>query len=169
MSNAFEEGDAWFRTGDLMRKDAEGYYLLRRSHRDTFRWKGEDVSTTEVAAVLGAHPGVKEAAVYGVEVPGTDGRAGMASLVVDSAFDLGALHRTLAQELAPYARPLFIRLTRTMEITGTFKHRKVDLVEEGFDPSRVPDLLYFADPDAEAFVSLDTAVYQRITGGEVRI
>jgi fatty-acyl-CoA synthase len=89
--------------------------------------------------------------------------------VVDSDFELGALHQRLEEELAGYARPIFIRLQREMQITGTFKHRKVDLVEEGFDPDRISDLLYFRDPEEQAFVTLDRPVFERIVNGEVRI
>ena len=119
--------------------------------------------------MLGRHPGVREANVYGVEVPGADGRAGMASLVVDPDFDLQSLRGALHRELAPYARPLFIRLQQEMEITGTFKHRKVDLVKDGFDPERLDDRLYFDDPEQSAFVTLDPPLHQRITSGQVRI
>jgi fatty-acyl-CoA synthase len=169
LSNAFEKGDAWFRTGDLMRRDEQGYFYFVDRIGDTFRWKGENVSTSEVSAVLGTHPGVREANVYGVEVPGADGRAGMASLVVDPDFDLQSLRGALESELAAYARPLFIRLQPQMEVTGTFKHRKLDLVSEGFDPKRVRDRLYFADPESKRFVALDDSIYQRIVDGQVRI
>jgi fatty-acyl-CoA synthase len=169
LSDAFVAGDSWFRSGDLMRQDEEGYYYFVDRVGDTFRWKGENVSTSEVAEVLGGHPGVREANVYGVAVPGTEGRAGMASLVVDSSFNLGALHTCLPRELASYARPLFIRLQHEMPITGTFKHRKVDLVAEGFDPTKISDLLYFDDPERDAFVALDKAVYERISTGDLRI
>ncbi len=164
-----EPGDAWFRTGDLMRMDEDGYFYFVDRIGDTFRWKGENVSTNEVAEVLGRQPGVKEANVYGVTVPGADGRAGMASLVVDPDFDLKGLHDAVHRELATYARPLFIRLQREMQITGTFKHRKVDLVKEGFDPEAVPDLLYFDDPEERAYVTLDAAMNERIRSGQVRI
>lgn len=169
LSGAFEKGDSWFRTGDLMRYDEEGYFYFVDRIGDTFRWKGENVSTNEVSEMLGRHPGVREANVYGVEVPGADGRAGMASLVVDSDFDLRSLHEAVRRELAPYARPLFIRLQREMQITGTFKHRKVDLVDDGFDPAKIADLLYFDDPEQGAFVTLDRGVYERIGSGSVRI
>ena len=169
MHDVFEKGDSWFRTGDLMRCDEEGYFYFVDRIGDTFRWKGENVSTNEVSEVLGRQPGVREANVYGVDVPGADGRAGMASLVVDADFDLKRLREVIHAELAAYARPLFIRLQREMEITGTFKHRKVDLVKDGFDPEQIPDLLYFDDPEAGAFVTLDTATHQRIVGGQVRI
>ncbi len=169
LHDVFEKGDSWFRTGDLMRFDDEGYYYFVDRIGDTFRWKGENVSTNEVAEVLGRQPGVREANVYGVNVPGADGRAGMASLVVDPEFDLKSFREAIHRELAAYARPLFIRLQREMEITGTFKHRKVELVKEGFDPGRIPDLLYFDDPTEAAFMTLDTATYERITNGQVRI
>jgi fatty-acyl-CoA synthase len=169
LSGVFESGDAWFRTGDLLRRDKQGYFYFVDRAGDTFRWKGENVSTSEVATVLGGHPGVREANVYGVEVPGADGRAGMASLVVDSDFELQSLHGRLEGELASYARPLFIRLQQQMEITGTFKHRKLDLVAEGFDPGRVGDRLYFADPESKTFIPLDLPTHRRIVDGEVRI
>jgi fatty-acyl-CoA synthase len=169
LQNVFRKGDAWFRTGDLMRFDEDGFFYFVDRIGDTFRWKGENVSTHEVAEVLGRQPGVREANVYGVAVPGADGRAGMASMVVDSDFDLRSLRAALRQQLAPYARPLFIRLQREMEVTGTFKHRKVDLVKDGFDPARIADLLYFDDPEKGAFVPLDREVYERITSGRVRI
>jgi fatty-acyl-CoA synthase len=169
LHDAFAEGDAWFRTGDLMRFDEEGYFYFVDRIGDTFRWKGENVSTNEVAEVLGVQTGVREANVYGVEIPGADGRAGMASIVVDDAFDLRSLHDALEQELASYARPLFIRIQPEMEITGTFKHRKVDLVKDGFDPSQIPDQIYFADPKQGAFVRLDGDLYERITNGQVRV
>ncbi len=169
LHDVFEKGDAWFRTGDLMRCDEEGYYYFVDRIGDTFRWKGENVSTSEVAAALGRVPGVREANVYGVTVPGADGRAGMASLVVDGDFDLHSLHAGVRRELAVYARPLFIRLQSEMQVTGTFKHRKVDLVAEGFDPARISDRLYFDDPEKDAFVPLDGSVYERITAGQVRL
>jgi fatty-acyl-CoA synthase len=169
LHDAFEEGDSWFRTGDLMRYDEEGYFYFVDRIGDTFRWKGENVSTNEVAEVLGVQAGVREANVYGVEVPGADGRAGMASLVVDDSFDLRALHEALEQELATYARPLFIRIQPEMEITGTFKLRKVDLVKDGFDPGQISDQIYFAHPKEGAFVRLDPDLHEQITTGQVRV
>jgi fatty-acyl-CoA synthase len=169
LHDVFEKGDSWFRTGDLMRCDDEGYFYFVDRIGDTFRWKGENVSTSEVSEVLGRQTGVREANVYGVAVPGADGRAGMASLVVDNSFDLKRFREATHRELAPYARPLFLRLQQEMQITGTFKHRKVDLVKEGFDPERIPDLLYFDDPEQGAFIPLERPVYERILEGKVRI
>ena len=169
LRDVFEKGDSWFRTGDLLRADEDGYFYFVDRIGDTFRWKGENVSTNEVAEVLGRQQGVREANVYGVEVPGADGRAGMASLVVDNSFDLAAFREGVHRELASYARPLFVRLQQEMEITGTFKHRKVELRAEGFDPEAIPDLLYFDDPEAGAFVPLERPVHERILAGKVRI
>ena len=87
LRDVFEKGDCWFRTGDLMRRDAHGYFYFVDRIGDTFRWKGENVATSEVAEALGVVPGVAEANVYGVTVPGQDGRAGMAALVVGADFD----------------------------------------------------------------------------------
>src|SRR5207302_8978591 len=97
LRDAFEPGDAWFRTGDLMRKDEQGYFYFVDRIGDTFRWKGENVSTTEVTQMIAACPGVIDAVVYGVTVPGTEGRAGMAAVVVSSTFDLIAFRQGLAR------------------------------------------------------------------------
>ena len=168
LRDAFEPGDAWFRTGDLMRQDAEGYFFFVDRIGDTFRWKGENVSTGEVAAAISSCTGVIEANVYGVTVDGADGRAGMASLVVDESFDLKGLEGLLDLHLPAYARPLFLRLQPQFEITGTFKYRKVDLVEEGFDPTKVSDPIYFRDSE-QGFIPLTAELYRRLQTGEIRI
>ena len=118
--DVFKAGDAWMRTGDLMRRDADGFYTFVNRIGDTYRWKGENVSTSEVSAALQACPGVTQAIVYGVAVPGAEGRAGMALLKIDGRFDLGALARRL--EILPgYARPQFLRVVLEIEATETFK------------------------------------------------
>jgi len=158
LRNVFAPGDAWYRTGDLMRQDEQGFFYFVDRVGDTFRWKGENVSTTEVAAVIAACPGVAEAAVYGVSVPGAEGRAGMAALVVDKDF-----------ELPGYARPLFVRIVSAIELTGTFKLRKQELALEGYDPARVRDALYVDDPEAGAYVALDAKLHGRLLAGTLRI
>jgi fatty-acyl-CoA synthase len=168
LRGAFKDGDAYFRTGDLLSQDEDGYYFFVDRIGDTFRWKGENVSTAEVAGVLGGCTGVLEANVYGVEVPGADGRAGMATLVVDDTFDIEQTRLHVAANLAAYARPIFLRIQSEVEITATFKHRKKDAVAEGFDPS-LPDPLWFLDSREQHFVALDDAVYQRIQAGDVRL
>src|SRR6185295_8225677 len=164
LRDTFVKGDAWFRTGDLMRRDEHGYFYFVDRTGDTFRWKGENVSTGEVGEALLAVPGIREANVYGVAIPGVDGRAGMASLVVDGDFDLDGLPKRLAA-LPSYARPIFLRLTPRIEVTGTFKQRKVDLVREGFDPSAIADPLYFLDPDSGKYERLTPERYADVIEG----
>ncbi len=167
LRDVFRLGDAWFRTGDLMRRDSHGYFYFVDRIGDTFRWKGENVSTGEVGEALLAVPGIREANVYGVAIPGVDGRAGMASLVVDGDFDLEGLPKRLAA-LPSYARPIFLRLTPRIEVTGTFKQRKVDLVREGFDPSSISDPIYALDSDTGKYERLTPDWFSEIQSGQTR-
>jgi fatty-acyl-CoA synthase len=165
LRHVFEPGDAWFRTGDLMRKDEQGYFYFVDRIGDTFRWKGENVATSEVSEAICAFPGVKEANVYGVVVPGTDGRAGMATIVADDGLDLVAFRTHLVDRLPEYAHPVFLRVRDDLEMTATFKHTKSALVREGYDPIAIGDALYFNDRERQAFVRLDKARYDRIQAG----
>jgi fatty-acyl-CoA synthase len=169
LRNVFQAGDAWFRSGDLMRKDREGFFYFVDRIGDTFRWKGENVSTTEVAETVAAYPGVIEAIVYGVTVPGAEGRAGMAAIVVDATFDLAGYARHLTERLPEYARPLFLRFRANIEMTSTFKPRRQDLVRDGYDPARTTDALYVNDRTSQTFLKIDTAVVERINAGVVRL
>lgn len=166
LRNVFESGDAYVRTGDLMRQDPQGFYYFVDRLGDTFRWKGENVATTEVAAALMAYPGIIAANVYGVPVPGQDGKAGMAALETDADFDLSGLKGHLAQRLPAYARPLFLRLVPSLAVTETFKQKKQDLAKEGFDPAIIADALYAVC--GEAYARLDAALYTRISSGLMR-
>jgi fatty-acyl-CoA synthase len=165
----FKPGDAWFRTGDLMRRDAQGYFYFVDRIGDTFRWKGENVATSEVSEALSVIPGIKEANVYGVAVPDMEGRAGMAALVTTPGFDVSTLPAALANNLAPYARPVFLRMLSEIEITGTFKQRKVELVREGFDPSVIADPLYWLDPASGRYEPLTTDAHAKIVTGSVKL
>jgi fatty-acyl-CoA synthase len=169
LRDVFKKGDSWFRTGDLMRKDKRGYFFFADRVGDTFRWKGENVSTTEVAEAINRFPGITDANVYGVTIPKYDGRAGMAAIVCEGQCDLGALHAHLAANLPPYARPLFLRIQRRLDITGTFKQKKVDLVREGFNPLATKDPIFFSDPQANTYVPLDAAFYLRLENGSIRL
>jgi fatty-acyl-CoA synthase len=169
LRGVFAKDDVWFRTGDLMRRDAEGYFYFVDRIGDTFRWKGENVATSEVAEALGVIPGIAEANVYGVAVPGQDGRAGMAALVTTQDFDVTTLGEMLGKSLPAYARPLFLRLSPRLEITGTFKQRKVELVKEGFDPARIVDPLYWYVAAAGRYEPLDAARYADIAEGRVKL
>jgi fatty-acyl-CoA synthase len=169
LRNVFKEGDAWYRTGDLMRRDERGFFYFVDRVGETYRWKGENVSTAEVLTALTAARGVLEGVVYGVAVPGADGRAGMAALVVSPEFDLDEFRRSTGERLPAYARPVFLRLIDTLQATGTFKPRKQELLTDGFDPSLVSDPLYFDDARAAAYVPLDAPLFAKIAAGAIRI
>ncbi|MBX9746894.1 MAG: AMP-binding protein [Hyphomonadaceae bacterium] len=169
LRDVFEHGDAWFRTGDLMRQDASGYFYFVDRIGDTFRWKGENVSTTEVAEALGRYPGVDEVNVYGVKIDKLDGRAGMAAITPGADFTLDGLRDYLARELPAYARPLFLRIQPAIETTGTFKYRKVDLVRDGFDPAKIEQHLYFDHPEDQRYVRITPALYADIQSGRFKL
>jgi len=169
LRSVFKPGDAWYRTGDLMRCDAAGFYYFVDRIGETYRWKGENVSTAEVLGALTRAPGVREGVVYGVAVPGADGRAGMAALVVEERFDLALFRADIARRLPAYARPVFLRLLPALEATGTFKTRKHDLMQAGFNPSLVLDPLYVDDPRLESYVPLDGELHAAICAGAVRL
>ena len=169
LRNVFVEGDSWYRTGDLMRRDERGFYYFVDRVGETYRWKGENVSTAEVLTALTASRGVLDGVVYGVSVPGADGRAGTAALVVNEDFDLAAFRAEVAARLPAYARPVFVRLLPALEATGTFKPRKQDLVQAGFDPKVIKDPLYFDDVRSQRYVPLDAALFAAIASGTVRI
>lgn len=169
LRDVFEPGDAWYRTGDLMSRDAQGFYYFVDRLGDTFQWKGENVSTTEVAAALAGCKGIIDVTAYGVPVPGTEGRAGMAALVVGREFDLEAFRGELAGKLPDYARPLFLRLVPALEVTGTFKLKKQELLAQGFDPGRTEDPLYFDSALKGRYETLERELYQRIVQGLERL
>jgi fatty-acyl-CoA synthase len=169
LRDVFAPGDAWFRTGDLMRMDAGGFFYFVDRIGDTFRWKGENVSASEVAAALTAFPGIRAATVYGVAVPGADGKAGMAAIAVDAGLDLANLRAHLERRLPAYARPLFLRLTDRIETTETFKTKNTVLAREGFDLTVVADPLFVDDPRQQAYVPLDAELIARIEKGVIRL
>ena len=168
LHDVFEKGDTWFSTGDLMTADADGYFYFVDRIGDTFRWKGENVSTIEVAERLQAAAGVKEANVYGVAMEGADGRAGMAGLVVDADFDIKAFGDHVAETLPSYAQPVFVRIMPAIETTGTFKVRKMDLVADGYDPGKIRGPLYFRDPK-KGYVKVTKGVFEKLSAGLVKL
>lgn len=167
LRNVFRKGDAWWSSGDLLRCDADGYCWFVDRIGDTFRWKSENVSTTEVADVLGDYPGLDAVTIYGVKVPDHDGRAGMAALVLQAGatFDPQAFWQLALERLPRYAAPLFVRLSATADMTGNYKLRKVDLQREGFDPQVVKDPLYVRDDAAKTYVSLTDAALAKALRG----
>ncbi len=168
LRDVFEPGDMWFRTGDLMKRDADGYVYFIDRIGDTFRWKGENVSTNEVSEVLSQAPGIATANVYGVPIPGADGKAGMAAITTKGEVDFATLYGWLAGRLPKYAIPLFIRVQREAETTGTFKYRKVDLVAEGFDVEEISDPIWYYDPAKGEYVGLSSEAHADLRAGAVR-
>jgi fatty-acyl-CoA synthase len=167
--NVFLPGDAWFGTGDLMRQDERGFFYFVDRIGDTFRWKGENVSTAEVSEAICAAPGIKQANVYGVPIPGSEGRAGMAALVTDGDLNLAAFRADLMRRLPRYACPLFLRMRAEMELTTTFKYTKAELVRQGYNPLATGDPIYFNHPGRGAFVRLDKGLYDQIEAGHLRL
>ncbi len=169
LRDVFAEGDAWFRTGDLMMLDENGYFHFVDRVGDTFRWKGENVATSEVTDAIRDCPGVLDASTYGVTVPGADGRAGMAAIVAGDGFDLRAFAEHLSLRLPAYAIPVFIRFSQALDSTETFKQKKQVLMREGFDPAIVSDQLFFKDPASSHYRPIDAALHARIVDGIVRL
>jgi fatty-acyl-CoA synthase len=169
LRDALAKGDAWFRTGDLMRLDEQGYFHFVDRLGDTFRWKGENVAASEVNDAVRDCLGIVDATTYGVAVPGADGRAGMAAIVVDHRFDFASFADHLTCRLPTYAHPVFIRVSTELDATETFKQKKQELVREGFDPRTVDDRLFFKDPESGAYRQLDAGRYARIADGTIRL
>ncbi|HEY1505801.1 MAG TPA: long-chain-acyl-CoA synthetase [Stellaceae bacterium] len=167
LGDVLAPGDRWFRTGDLMRKDAGGYFYFVDRIGDTFRWKGENVATTEITGVIRACPGVTDAVVYGIKVPNHEGRAGMATIAIADGFDLAALWSQIDRALPAYAQPLFLRIATKLEQTGTFKLTSTKLAREGY--AEATDPVWFNDRAARGFVAIDAALMQAIEKGEKRL
>ncbi|KAM9202911.1 long-chain fatty acid transport protein 2 isoform 2-T2 [Dugong dugon] len=171
LKDVFKKGDLYFNSGDLLLINHANFIYFHDRVGDTFRWKGENVSTTEVADTIGLVDFVQEVNVYGVPVPGHEGRIGMGSIKMkeDHEFDGKKLFKHVADYLPAYARPRFIRVQDTIEITGTFKHRKITLVEEGFNPAVIKDALYFLDDQAKMYVPMTEDIYNAINDKTLKL
>ncbi|MET0344536.1 MAG: long-chain-acyl-CoA synthetase [Polyangiales bacterium] len=168
VTDVFRRGDRYFNSGDVLELHEDGWVSFADRVGDTFRWKGENVSTNEVAEVLNGARGVLETAVYGVPVPNTEGKAGMAAISTGPDFDIEELARYVAKQLPIYQRPYFVRLqTSGVQVTGTFKHQKATYREEGYDPGKVRDPLFMLE--GEKYVKLDPKLYQRLVKGELAL
>ncbi|MCA9537758.1 MAG: AMP-binding protein [Myxococcales bacterium] len=169
LRGVFRRGDAWFRTGDLLRRDAEGDWFFIDRVGDTFRWKGENISAQQVQEALVGSGGVVEAAVYGVEIPGCEGRAGMAAVTGD-ALDGPTLYARVAATLPPAGWPAFIRRRDALDRTATLKYRKLTLMAEGFDPARCGDDPLLVRLDAErTYAPLTPAHLRAVQAGDLRL
>ena len=167
LTDVFKKDDQYFNSGDLMVLHEDKWLSFADRVGDTFRWKGENVSTNEVAEILNGAPGVLETNVYGVEIPGADGRAGMASVHCGPEFSIETFSHFARENLASYQCPIFVRLQDQMSITVTLKHQKVGYRREGYDPTRVSDPLYVLD--GEKYLRLTEEIFNQIQNGQQRI
>ncbi|PSR77809.1 fatty acid transporter [Coniella lustricola] len=175
--NVLKKGDCYYRTGDSMRRDRDGRWFFGDRLGDTFRWKGENVSTTEVADALGGFPGILEANVYGVQLPGHDGRAGAVALLIEAdkrgSFDFAGFLRHCRFRLPTYAVPVFIRLTHGFYSTGNHKQNKVPLRGEGVDPAKVTnnDAIYWIEGNGkgETYVPFTKADWDSLQTARARL
>ncbi|XP_062583298.1 long-chain fatty acid transport protein 6-like [Saccostrea cucullata] len=171
--DVFEEGDRWFSFGDLIYLDENYNVYFRDRTGDTFRWKSENVSTAEVADVMSRIPFIRDVNVYGVTIPGEDGRAGMAAILLKNKTDkitddkLRTIYSVCEKELPNYARPVFLRFMSNFIVTQTMKNRKVELVEEGYDLGKVKDPLYFIDSKNKTYSPLSLENFQIVMSSKL--
>lgn len=179
LRDVFEQGDMWFRSGDVMRQDADGRLYFVDRLGDTFRWKSENVSTNEVADVLGTHPQLAEVSVYGVSVPNADGRCGCATVVLQSGVDPTALNRAglaahVRSRLPRYAVPVFLRVTPQLAYTGTFKIQKGQAKREGIDLDLIEksgsnDVVLWLPPDAAEYKPYRREDWEALRSGRLKL
>lgn len=169
-TNVFFKGDKAFASGDILTYDEDGYLFFKDRTGDTFRWKGENVSTAEVEGVISKHAGLSDSVVFGVEVAGSEGKAGMVVLLdPERKTDFANLLSKISKELPPYAVPVFVRLTSSLEATGTFKLPKTKLMKEGYDIAMHTDPVFFLDSTHRKYVELDSELYGKIVNRKVRV
>lgn len=171
LHDVVEKGDLYFNTGDLVKVDSENFVYFVDRVGDTFRWKGENVATSEVGDILTTANSILEANVYGVKVEGHEGRIGMAAVTLKEGedFDCADAYEQVVKFLPAYARPRFIRVQPCLEVTGTFKMKKVKLVEEGFDPAKISDPLYFLDMETKTYVPLTEQIHNAILSRKIKL
>ncbi|EEY62259.1 long-chain fatty acid transporter, putative [Phytophthora infestans T30-4] len=163
LTDVFKKGDTYFRTGDLFKEDERHCWHFVDRVGDTFRWKGENVATNEVAEAVSKFSGLSEICIYGVQVPGNEGRACMAAMVFDKeSFDLKEFARFVKQQLPSYAMPLIIRKLETMSVTGTMKQEKAKLRKEGMDPSKIADRLWVFNRSKDIYEPLTSETYHHV-------
>nr|CAD7601785.1 unnamed protein product [Timema genevievae] len=169
LHDVFKKGDQYFNSGDVLVMDELGYFFFKDRTGDTFRWRGENVATSEVEAIISNIVGLKDAVVYGVEIPNIEGKAGMAAIVdEEGTLNISSLADGLRKQLPPYARPLFLRVLATLPITGTYKLKKRELQLDGYDPVTIKDKLYYMDSRGQ-YVPLTKQAYEDILSNKIRL
>lgn len=169
--NVFEEGDAYFITGDLLQLHDDMWLSFADRFGDTFRWKGENVSTQEVENILSSHKSILMSAVYGIEIPNHEGKAGMAAIKLDPnmGFKPDEISRFVTEVLPKYSIPIFIRIRQQLELTGSKKIRKSNLRKEGFNLNEITEPMYFWDSKISKYIEFNQAKYQEIVNGKIHI
>ncbi|XP_043476757.1 long-chain fatty acid transport protein 4-like isoform X1 [Leptopilina heterotoma] len=166
--NVFTKGDSAFLSGDIIEADEFGYLFFKDRTGDTFRWKGENVSTSEIEAIVSNHINYRDCIVYGVEIRGAEGRAGMAAIYDENgSLDIKRLSSDIKEHLPSYARPQFVRILTKIDLTGTFKLKKKDLQEDGYDIKRIKDKIYYLDPK-EGYQLVTSEIFDLIQQGKIR-
>uniref|UniRef100_A0A674DNL7 Arachidonate--CoA ligase n=1 Tax=Salmo trutta TaxID=8032 RepID=A0A674DNL7_SALTR len=169
-NNVFKKNDSAYLSGDVLVMDELGYMYFRDRSGDTFRWRGENVSTTEVEGTLSGLLGQADVAVYGVAVPDVEGKAGMAAIADPTGtFDCDAFLREVQQALPPYARPVFLRISPQVDTTGTFKIQKTRLQREGYDPRLSTDQIYFLNSRAGRYEAVNEDLHSAIVEGRMAL
>ena len=167
--DVLKKGDQWFLSGDSVVCDELGYVYFHDRLGDTFRWRGENVSTTEVEGMMSKVIGLSSVVVFGVEIPGCEGRAGMAAIEdPGDVVDVKSLGRKLSEVLPAYARPVFLRITNTVDTTGTFKFQKAKLRKEGFNVFIITDKLFYMDQKSGEYHVLTKEIYRKVEGSEMQ-
>lgn len=171
IQNPFKKNQRAFNSGDLMVYDNYGYMYFCDRLGDTYRWRGENVSTIEVENVISRHLDSTECVVYGVEIPGQEGRAGMAAIINDGKreLDLKKVATQLKTNMPAYAKPIFIRLVSELEHTGSFKAKKTKLVEEAYNVKALKDRVYYFDLKEQDYKQLTNEIYENILNGNIRL
>lgn len=171
MTDVFEKGDRWFNTGDLIKDIGFKHAQFVDRLGDTYRWKGENVSTTEVENLIANYPKIDEVVAYGVEIPNTNGRAGMASITPNISlddFDFKDLYSYIKSTMPLYAIPVFLRIKTAMDTTGTFKYKKADLKNEAYDIAKTDEPIYVILPGGDEFIPINAELLKKIDEGKYR-
>ena len=171
IQNIFRKNDTYFNTNDMLKLHENHWVSFIDRFGDTFRWKGENISTLEVEAILNSHPAIQLSTVYGVAVPNNEGKAGMAAIKIDQSdkFDVDNFSQFVLDVLPKYAIPIFIRFRDDLEVVGPFKIKKTDLRQEAYNINNIQDKLLFWDSNAKKYVEFTNSLYQDLLEGNLRI
>ncbi|MFW9875572.1 MAG: long-chain-acyl-CoA synthetase, partial [Candidatus Thorarchaeota archaeon] len=171
LRNVFEKDDAYLKTGDLLQVHVDGWVSFADRFGDTFRWKGENVSTLEVESILNMFPAIGMCNVYGVSIPKTDGKAGMATIQLDKNldFELDQFSSFVIENLPPYAIPVFVRIKDELEFTGTHKLRKVNLRKEGYNIEEVKEPVFFWNNSTKKYKVFNKNDYENLMNNKLKV